>query len=130
MEALEPNADDELTQSGPIDSDEEKDLVMAAIARSSPRPLYQRIPMPLKKKYQMVRMKEMMGNALGGRGGLGLFKTTPREDLNGMNGLGSAGLMNGNPAMAGDGAERRMSAMTAASRMPSGGMANRKPSVA
>ena len=65
--------DDELAPSGPIDSDEEKDLVLAAIARSRPQPIYQPQIIPLRRKYQHVRLKEMLGSALGGRAGGGLF---------------------------------------------------------
>ena len=67
--------DDDLAPQGPIDSDEEKDLVLAAIARSRPVPLYQPTLVPLRRKYQHVRLKEMLGNALGGRSGGGLFGT-------------------------------------------------------
>lgn len=126
---MEPNQDDDLTQSGPIDSDEEKDLVMAALMRSRPRPLFEAYRVPLKQKYQMVRMKEMLGNALGGRGGAGLFRTTPREEpnsaLNGMNGFGS-GMMSGGTGP--DGTDRRMGSMSG--RMPSASISSRKQSTA
>lgn len=59
---------DEMDTAGPVDSDEEKDAVMAAIARSRPQPLAQHIFVPTRRKYALVRMKEMLGNALGGRG--------------------------------------------------------------
>jgi len=65
--------DDELAPQGPIDSDEEKDLVLAALARSKPKALYEPQFVPLKRKYQYVRLQEMLGNVLGGRGGGGLF---------------------------------------------------------
>jgi len=124
---MEPNQDDDAAAGGPIDSDEEKELVMAALARSRPQPLFQAVRVPLRSKYQMVRMKEMFGNAMSGRGGGGLFRTAPREDLNGMtaNAFGS-GMMSGMGA--GDGADRRMSSMHA--RMPSGNVASRKSSIA
>lgn len=121
-------ADDELAHTGPIDSDEEKDLVLAAIARSRPQPLYQMQQFPLRKKYQMVRMKEMLGNALGGRSGGGLFRSGPREELPVMMGAG-AGMMGSGASDA----DRRMSQMSGMhSRMQSlsGGMQSRKPSVA
>lgn len=74
MDANAPLPDDYLDPSGPIDSDEEKESVMAAVARSRPRPLEQHVFVPVKRKYMYVRMKEMLGNALGGsRGGGGLF---------------------------------------------------------
>ena len=59
---------DEMDTAGPVDSDEEKDAVMAAIARSRPQPLAQHIFVPTRRKYALVRMKEMLGNALGGKG--------------------------------------------------------------
>lgn len=58
---------DEMDTAGPVDSDEEKDAVMAAIARSRPQPLAQHIFVPTRRKYALVRMKEMLGNALGGK---------------------------------------------------------------
>lgn len=122
-------ADDELAHTGPIDSDEEKDLVLAAIARSRPQPLYQIQPVPLRKKYQMVRMKEMLGNALGGRSGGGLFRNGPREEIPTMMSTGGGGMM----SASGSENDRRMSQMGGMhSRMHShsGGMQSRKPSVA
>lgn len=67
MDANAPLPED-VDNAGPVDSDEEKDNVMAAIARSRPQPLEQHIFVPTRRKYQLVRMKEMLGNALGGRG--------------------------------------------------------------
>lgn len=69
---------DEADPTGPVDSDEEKDTVMAAIARSRPRPCEQHIYVQARRKYPYVRMKEMLGNALAGRGGPGgLFALPP-----------------------------------------------------
>ncbi|CAZ83475.1 unnamed protein product [Tuber melanosporum] len=47
-----------------IDSDEETELVMAAVTRSMPQPLERHILVPVRKKYQYVRMKEMLASAL------------------------------------------------------------------
>lgn len=58
-----------------MDSDEEKDAIMAAVARSHPRPVEQHIFIDTRRKYQYVRMKEMLSNALGGSRGGGLFST-------------------------------------------------------
>ncbi|TKX18973.1 zinc-binding domain-containing protein [Elsinoe australis] len=91
---------------GPVDSDEEKDQILAAIGRSHPRPLFQPQLVPLRRKYNYVRLKEMLGNALGGRGG-GLFSSGGQGaggafgGMNGMNGLGSAGGMGGGQMSAG-----------------------------
>lgn len=69
LSAAAPLLDDE-PPTGPIDSDEEKDAVMAAIARSRPTPLEQHVFVPTTRKYKHIRMKEMLGNALGVKGGL------------------------------------------------------------
>lgn len=89
---------DELETAGPVDSDEEKDTVMAAIARSRPRPCDQHIFVNTRQKYQYVRMKEMLGTALGGRGAPGgLFATAPAAAPGPGPGLtSSSGLASGN----------------------------------
>lgn len=69
------NLDDEMA-TGPIDSEEEKDAVMSAIARAwGGRPIFQPQPVPLRKKYEYNRVKGMLASALGNRagGGGGLF---------------------------------------------------------
>ncbi|KAL1977438.1 hypothetical protein VTN31DRAFT_297 [Thermomyces dupontii] len=75
--AIDANAplQDDLEPTGPVDSDEERDAVMAAISRSRPQPLVTHTLMPTRKKYQYVRMKEMLSNVLGGPRGGGLFST-------------------------------------------------------
>ncbi|KAF9882683.1 Dcp1p-Dcp2p decapping enzyme complex alpha subunit [Aspergillus nanangensis] len=75
--AIDANAplQDDLENNGPVDSDEEKDAVMAAITRSQPQPLITHTLMSTKKKYQYVRIKEMLSHALGGARGGGLFST-------------------------------------------------------
>lgn len=62
---------DEADPAGPVDSDEEKDAVMAAVARSRPRPLAQHVHVSTHRKYAHIRMKDMLANALAGRGGPG-----------------------------------------------------------
>lgn len=62
---------DEVDPTGPVDSDEEKDAVMAAVARSRPRPLEQHLYVSTHRKYAHIRMKEMLAQALAGRGGPG-----------------------------------------------------------
>ncbi|KAF2144234.1 uncharacterized protein K452DRAFT_246505 [Aplosporella prunicola CBS 121167] len=74
IDANAPLADD-FDNHGPIDSDEEKDAIMAAIARSKPQPLATRPLISTKSKYQYIRMKELLHNALGGSRGAGLFST-------------------------------------------------------
>ena len=94
---------------GVVDSDEERERVMSAIARSRPRPLTADLDAPsnaahanngplgnvfgapagslngfgsaqyvsgsVAKRFRYVRLKEMLGNALGGSRGSGLFST-------------------------------------------------------
>jgi len=69
--------EDNLDPTGPIDSDEEKDFVLAALTRARPHPIYHPTIVPLRKKYQAVRLREMLSNALAGRGGGGLFALAP-----------------------------------------------------
>lgn len=75
--AIDANAplQDEIDVNGPVDSDEERDAVMAAIARSTPRPLDRHNLISTKTKYRYVRIKEQMLHAIGGRGGGSLFST-------------------------------------------------------
>jgi hypothetical protein len=75
--AIDANAplQDDLENNGPVDSDEEKDAVMAAIARTRPQPIVTHTLISTRKKYQYVRIKEMLSHALGGSRGGGLFST-------------------------------------------------------
>lgn len=83
--AIDANApallDDDLdgTLGGPVDSDEEKDAVMTAISRSlsRPQPLVTRTLFPTRRKYQLVRLKESLSNALSGNRSGGLFSVPP-----------------------------------------------------
>ncbi|KAJ5413988.1 hypothetical protein N7509_000615 [Penicillium cosmopolitanum] len=75
--AIDANAplQEDLETSGPVDSDEERDSVMAAIARSAPKPIAEHTLITSKTKYRYVRIKEQMQHAIGGRGGGSLFST-------------------------------------------------------
>jgi len=74
FDANAPNPDDDSLPSGPIDSEEEKDAVMSAIARSwGGRPIWQPTLVPLRKRYEFNRIKGMLGSALAGRGGASIF---------------------------------------------------------
>lgn len=81
--AIDANAplQDEIETNGPVDSDEERDSVMAAIARSAPRPLVDHTLASTKSKYRYVRIKEQMLHAIGGRGGGSLFSTDDSPPL-------------------------------------------------
>ncbi|KAI1625107.1 SAGA-associated factor 73 [Exophiala viscosa] len=65
---------------GPVDSDEERDAIMTAISRglARPQPLVTHTLFPTKRKYQLVRMKEMLSNAMSGNRSGGLF-SVPAE---------------------------------------------------
>ena len=82
IDANAPLQDEDLdaTLNGPVDSDEERDSVMTAIARSlaRPQPLYVEPDMPLRRKYQLVRMKEMLRNAINGNRSGNMF-AVPRD---------------------------------------------------
>ena len=128
IDANAPLPDDLHDPSAPVDSDEEKDLVMAAIGRSCPRPLAQHVFVPARKKYPYVRMKEMLSQALGGRNSGGNFP----GGLNSVfgNGLFGAGGITGD----GDEVERRASVVSSVMRgsggsVVGGGPPSRKASV-
>jgi hypothetical protein len=85
--AIDANAplQDEFETNGPVDSDEERDAVMAAISRSRPAPLVTHTLVPTRKKYHYVRMKEMLSNVLGSARGGGIFSTSqPNGDSIGL----------------------------------------------
>ncbi|EOD50272.1 SCA7 domain-containing protein [Neofusicoccum parvum] len=75
--AIDANAPlpEDFDNHAPIDSDEEKDAIMAAIARSRPQPLVSRPLVSMQSKYRNIRIKEMLQNAMGGSRGAGLFST-------------------------------------------------------
>lgn len=85
FEANAPDPEDENLPTGPVDSDEEKDSVMAAIQRSwGGAPLWDPTPAPLRSRYRHNRIKGMLQSALGGRNGMSLFgnaATTPAGGL-------------------------------------------------
>ena len=58
---------------GPVDSDEETEQVMAAIARRRPRPMAQHIHVDLKRRNEVICIKKALHDALPGKGGRGLF---------------------------------------------------------
>ena len=90
IDANAPLADD-LEPQGAVDSDEERDAIMAAIAKSRPRPLATRTFISTKSKYQFIRMKDMLHNALGGARGAGLFSTAGPGDGGGASAGSGAG---------------------------------------
>ncbi|KEQ72426.1 SCA7-domain-containing protein [Aureobasidium namibiae CBS 147.97] len=106
LEAQQPFQDDELAHAGPIDSEDEKDRVLAGITQSEPRPLWRSQPVPLRRKYQKIRIREMLGSAIGSKGA-DFFRTgpPPDEENNNNNLINGLDLMN--PPS--DNSDRRMS---------------------
>ncbi|KAJ5028845.1 SCA7, zinc-binding domain-containing protein [Bipolaris maydis] len=56
---------EDLEPSGAVDSDEEKDSIMAAMGRHRPRPMATYTHTSQRSKYQYIRMKGMIRSALG-----------------------------------------------------------------
>ena len=112
LEAKAPLVDDGPPE-GPVDSDEEKDAVMAAIARAKPMPLDQHVFVPTTKKYKHIRMKEMLGNALGSRGsgGGGLFGGGSREQAVSDGAMPGPVAATGGESMNGEGGPSRKSSL-------------------
>ncbi|KAK2746084.1 hypothetical protein FQN57_003424 [Myotisia sp. PD_48] len=81
--AIDANAPihDDIDGNGPIDSDEEKDAVMSGLARSNPQPAVTFPLISTQRKYHLVRMKEMLSQALGG-GNRSMFGDSPSEGRN------------------------------------------------
>lgn len=90
IDANAPLADDFDTH-GPIDSDEEREAVMAAVHRARPQPLFTRQLTSTRSKYQYVRLKEMLQNALSGSQGARLFAVSAQNSDPGQRGFGNSG---------------------------------------
>lgn len=77
--AIDANAPlpEDLEPSGAVDSDEEKEAIMAALARHRPRPLATFTPVSQRSKYQYIRMKDMLRSALGTPLGGSIFSNMP-----------------------------------------------------
>lgn len=74
FDSQQPREEDEVA-AGPVDSEEERDLVVQAVGRAwGGRPIWQPSLVPLRSKYQHNRIKGMLQSALGNRSGAsGLF---------------------------------------------------------
>jgi len=132
IDANAPALEEYVDPSGPIDSDEEKNLIMSALARWRPQPLVQHVAVPMRKRYQYIRTKDMLSQALGGssagRGGLfgsaagiiggGIVQTPVEEKEN-------VGLPGGNAGGAEGQAEKRRA--SGAGPAGGGGAGNRPP---
>ncbi|KAF2015518.1 SCA7-domain-containing protein [Aaosphaeria arxii CBS 175.79] len=77
--AIDANAPlpEDLEPSGAVDSDEEKEAIMAALTRYRPRPTATFVHVPQRSKYQYIRMKDMLRSALGAPPGGGTMFSNP-----------------------------------------------------
>lgn len=97
--AIDANAPlpEDLEPSGAVDSDEEKDAIMAALARHKPRPMATHTHVSQRSKYQYIRMKDMIRSALGAPPGVSAFGNPPSATDGGGMGL-RLGLMGAPPS--------------------------------
>ncbi len=97
---------------------------MSAISRARPQPLATKLFVPTRTKYQFVRMKEMLHNALGGSRGAGLFSTGILPDP------GSRGSVSVGTADAGAAVNMFGSPLDSAGLESAGGLDSRRSSFA
>lgn len=77
MDANAPVEDEDEANAGPIDEDEETQAVMSALAGWRPKPLIpQPIFVPIKRQYQLARLKEQLDMATNG-GRTNIFAVQP-----------------------------------------------------
>ncbi|KAL8999077.1 MAG: hypothetical protein Q9169_001965 [Polycauliona sp. 2 TL-2023] len=88
MDANAPLVDD-TDANVPVDSDEEKDAVMAGLARWRPQPLAQHVFVGCRSKYNRIRVKEALAQALAGQRGSNMFAVRPLETSGAAAGAGS-----------------------------------------
>lgn len=92
IDANAPLEDEDDANAGPVDSDEETAAVMNSLSRWNPRPIVdQPILMPIKRQYQLMRLREQLDSATSG-GTVNIFKVVskngePLKEAN-MNALG------------------------------------------
>jgi len=74
------------TLNGPVDSDEEREAVFAAIQRSlaRPQPLVTHTLVPARWKSQNIRLKEMLSNAMNGNRSGNMFAVAPESARSGV----------------------------------------------
>ncbi|KAL8678511.1 MAG: hypothetical protein Q9186_005147 [Xanthomendoza sp. 1 TL-2023] len=78
MDANAPLVDD-TDANVPVDSDEEKDAFMAGLARWRPQPLAQHVFVGRRTKYNRIRVKEALAQALAGQRGSNMFAVRPPD---------------------------------------------------
>ncbi|KAF2995512.1 hypothetical protein E8E13_001227 [Curvularia kusanoi] len=105
--AIDANAPlpEDLEPSGAVDSDEEKDAIMAALARHKPRPMASYTHVSQRSKYQYIRMKDMIRSALGAPPGASSVFGNPPGTADGANAMGGLrlGIMGAPPSASSDG---------------------------
>ena len=133
IDANAPLLDDAADEAGPVDSDEETELVMAGLARARPRPLDQHVHVPMRRKCHYLRVKELLSSALGGARGsvfAGVGAAASTASAAAASAGAGAGASGGGGGGEGDG--RRMSfAQPGGARPPgpgTGAAPSRKPS--
>ncbi|KAL8775396.1 MAG: hypothetical protein Q9209_000404 [Squamulea sp. 1 TL-2023] len=104
--AMDANAAlvDDIDANVPVDSDEEKDAVMAGLARWRPQPLAQHVFTGCRPKYNRIRIKEALAQALAGQRGSNMFAVRPPEVSSGV-ATGASQMAPGVAAVNGEGGD-------------------------
>ena len=113
--ALDANAPlpDE-AETGPVDSETERDAVMAALQRRRPQPLAQHVHVGIRQRYTSVRLRDLLGNAFAGMrplvgSGGGMFGGRTDGAIESAEGAGEEGITGGAGPRPGMGGSRRSS---------------------
>lgn len=81
IDANAPLEDEDEANAGHVDSDEETAAVMAALSKWNPQPVIpQPILMPIKRQYQLARLREQLDNATSG-GTVNIFKVVSKNGV-------------------------------------------------
>jgi SAGA-associated factor 73 len=79
IDANAPLEDEDDANAGPVDSDEETAAVMNSLSRWNPRPVVEQpVLMPIKRQYQLARLREQLDNATSG-GTVNIFKVVSKN---------------------------------------------------
>jgi SAGA-associated factor 73 len=79
IDANAPLEDEDEANAGPVDSDEETAAVMNSLSRWNPRPIVEQpVLMPIKRQYQLARLREQLDNATSG-GTVNIFKVVSKN---------------------------------------------------
>jgi SAGA-associated factor 73 len=81
IDANAPLEDEDDANAGPVDSDEETAAVMNSLSRWNPRPFVEQpVLMPIKRQYQLARLREQLDNATSG-GTVNIFKVVSKNGV-------------------------------------------------